>query len=229
MEFTNTRLSVTRPIRSYSKVQNLISRLKRNRHAQVSTAIRKKKEYLDIGCGPQMHEHCLNLDYSWREGLDLCWDVTRGLPLPTASMRGIFSEHCLEHLPFGAVPAVLAECWRVLKPGGVFRLIVPDGELYLRGYAAIADGASLRLPYADGDAWQGMYTPMMSINRIFRDHGHLFIYDFETLERLLAKAGFSGIAKCKFNEGRDSKLLIDTASRAEESLRIEAIKRLAGE
>lgn len=224
MEFRHTRFSLTRPLRSYSKVQNLISQVKRNRPGQVSAAIEKKKDYLDIGCGPQMHAHCLNLDYSWREGIDLCWDVTRGLPLPSASLKGIFSEHCLEHLPFGAVPEVLAECWRVLKPGGTLRVVVPDGELYLRGYAAIADGTPLRLPYADGDEWQGIYTPMMSVNRIFRDHGHLFIYDFETLQRLLARAGFVQIAKQALHQGTDPALLLDTPSRAEESLRIEASK-----
>ena len=224
MEFTNTRLSLTRPLGSYSKIQNVISTLKRNRRAQVATAIRQGKEYLDIGCGPQMHAHCINLDFSWRAGIDLCWDVTTGLPLPTASLRGVFSEHCLEHLPFAAVPGVLRECCRVLRPGGAFRLIVPDGELYLKGYAAIGAGADVRLPYADGDMQHGIYTPMMSVNRIFRDHGHLFIYDFQTLELLMMQAGFVQIRKLGFGEGRDPKLLLDTPSRAEESLRIEAVK-----
>jgi hypothetical protein len=45
----------------------------------------------------------INLDYHWRPGIDICCDITRGLPLPDTYVRGIFSEHCIEHISFEAV------------------------------------------------------------------------------------------------------------------------------
>jgi hypothetical protein len=67
-------------------------------------------------------------------------------------------------------------------------------------------------------------TALMSVNRIFRDHGHQYAWDFKTLEIHLAEAGFIEIRKLKYMEGRDNNLLIDNESRAVESLYVEAIK-----
>jgi predicted SAM-dependent methyltransferase len=45
----------------------------------------------------------------------------------------IYSEHFLEHLFFDEAVALLQECDRLLKPGGVVRVCVPDADL--RTYA----------------------------------------------------------------------------------------------
>ena len=44
----------------------------------------------------------------------------------------VFSSHCLEHLADPA--AALAEWWRLLRPGGILMLVVPDHDLYEQGY-----------------------------------------------------------------------------------------------
>lgn len=38
----------------------------------------------------------------------------------------IFFSHTLEHLPWKSIPPILKDCYRVLKPGGTMRIIVPD-------------------------------------------------------------------------------------------------------
>ena len=120
---------------------------------------------------------------------------------------------------------MLQECYRVLKPGGTIRIIVPDGERYLTGYSDIIRGDSnKKLPYAEVDALDGIYSPILSVNRIFRDHGHLFIYDFDLLHAMLVGSSFVDIRKEQFKSGRDPHLLIDTESRAIESLYVEATK-----
>lgn len=93
-----------------------------------------------------------------------------------------------------------------------------NGELYLRGYA---EGSEL--PYASEDlALYPIASPMVSVNRIFRAHGHRFIWDYETMRKALERTGFRDIAKVSFGEGRGAKLLIDTPFRRVESLYVEA-------
>ncbi len=65
---------------------------------------------------------------------------------------------------------------------------------------------------------------MARINGIFRNHGHRFIYDFETMKRLMEEVGFKSIKKCSYRNGTDQRLLIDQEWRSPESLYVEAIK-----
>ena len=112
------RLNIRRPITSYSKVQRMIGWLVRNRAHQFRRASRSGKKLLNVGCGPNLVEAYINLDYAWRPGLDLCCDITRGIALPDGSLDGIYTEHCLEHISFQQCLKVLKEFHRLLKPGG---------------------------------------------------------------------------------------------------------------
>ena len=53
-------------------------------------------------------------------------DLADALPYPDDSIAKIQAQDVLEHLPFDKVSFVLDEIYRVLKPGGTFRLSVPD-------------------------------------------------------------------------------------------------------
>ena len=55
-------------------------------------------------------------------------DLTRPLPFADGSVEAIFSSHVFEHLFRGEVASLIAECFRVLKPGGIIRVVVPDLE-----------------------------------------------------------------------------------------------------
>lgn len=219
------RISFSRSVTSYSKIQHFVSRLIRNRAFQLRRLNLYQNDYLDIGCGPNTHTNYINLDYIWHPQIDICWDITKGLPLPNDSIRGIFTEHTLEHISFDAADFVLRECYRILKPGGTLRIIVPDGQLYLSRYTDIVRNKStIALPYSQNDFRLGLYSPIMSVNRIFYDHGHKFIYDFHTLHLLLEKNHFVSVEQETYNNGRDTKLLIDTKARSIESLYVEASK-----
>lgn len=61
-----------------------------------------------------------------RHAREIRHDLTAALPYPDASIAKIQAQDVLEHLPFEKVPFVLDEIYRVLKPGGLFRLSVPD-------------------------------------------------------------------------------------------------------
>lgn len=204
-----------RNLLSYYGIQKLISSIIRNKAFLNSFT---PKNYLDVGCGNNFNFDFVHLDYHWMPGVDVCWDFSRkALPLENSSFDGIFTEHCLEHIPYHSVAFVLKEFYRVLKRGGVLRIIVPDGELYLSEFVRIKRGENVLLPYQRPDD-----PPMVRINGLFRNHGHQFIYDFETFRLLLEDAGFGSVERKSFREGRDSKLLKDLEWRKIESLYLEA-------
>lgn len=215
-DFTHTKLSFGRPWWSYAKVQALLGALARGRRFQFRY-LGRDAEYVNVGCGPFAAPGFCNLDYEWRPEV-LCWDVTRGLPLAEASARGIFTEHCLEHLSRDQCRFVLRQFTRVLRPGGVARVIVPDGELYCRLCVQALDGHAVNWPYPDAGR-----TPLEQVNRVMRDHGHQFIYDYQTLRASMLEAGFREVRRQSYGRGQDPKLLLDQESRARESLYVEGI------
>jgi predicted SAM-dependent methyltransferase len=220
-DFSNTKFSIRRTISSYSKIQLVVTAIIRNRAIFVNRKV--KGCYLDLGCGPNIDPDFCNLDYSWHPGVDICWDVTRGLPFPDEYIGGIFTEHMLEHLAFDDALALLAECRRILRVGGILRIVVPDGEIYLLEYAKHIAGGTAHMPYPEYDTSRFPFvTPIISVNRIFRHHGHLFIWDYETLRLALLRARFANVQKRTFGEGTDLKLLRDTSFRRVESLYVEA-------
>ena len=217
-----TKLSFRRSIWSYHKVQLARSRLTRNRRAFMN--LKQSGLYLDIGCGTNMRPQNINVDYHWRPGVDACCDITRPLPFPDNYAAGIYSEHCLEHIPFRSALAAINEFHRVVRPGSAVRIVVPDLEIYIDRYDTFRTTGKTTMPYEAGDPIDGLYSPCMSINRIMHEHGHQFIYDFHTLAKMLALAGFDDIKKKQIGESDDPKLLLDTPGREVESLYVEAHK-----
>jgi SAM-dependent methyltransferase len=81
----------------------------------------------------------VNLDYA-----SFSRDVSQAnllgrLPLPDNSAELVYSSHFLEHIPRDLVKHFLGECLRLLKPGGVLRLAVPDLENLCRSYLSHRD------------------------------------------------------------------------------------------
>lgn len=93
---------------------------------------------VNLGCGPVFVESpsWLNLDFSPTSSAVRQANLLSRLPLADATATLVYSSHFLEHVPRAVVPALLAECLRVMQPGGVLRLVVPDLENMAREYLA---------------------------------------------------------------------------------------------
>ena len=63
-------------------------------------------------------------------------DLTKKLPYADNAIEAIFSSHVFEHLFMDEVERLVDECFRVLKPGGVVRVVVPDLEKIMKLYDA---------------------------------------------------------------------------------------------
>lgn len=181
---------------------------------------------VNVGCGRNGKAGWVNIDSSSAPETTCVYDCRKRLPLPDGSAKAIFTEHLLEHLEYlEEAPVFLAECRRVLEPGGVLRVVVPDGRKYLKAYSS-GDWEQMRAisPMAVGRDTTRT-TLMEIVNEHFRQVGqHRFSYDYETLERLLGETGFAPIAECAFGETRMPGLAIDSPQRAAESLYVEAVR-----
>ena len=61
-------------------------------------------------------------------------DLTKPLPYTDNSITAIFSSHVFEHLFMDEVEKLIGECYRVLKPSGICRVVVPDLEKIIALY-----------------------------------------------------------------------------------------------
>jgi predicted SAM-dependent methyltransferase len=84
--------------------------------------------YLNLGCGSRYHLDWVNMDIAPRCPEVVQNDLSRGIPLPDASCAVVYHAAVLEHMRRSDAAVFLAECYRVLKPGGIIRVGVPDLE-----------------------------------------------------------------------------------------------------
>ena len=122
--------------------------------------------------------------------VDLTWNLKRGIPFPDATVTAIYSEHLYEHLPIDAGLAVARAAVRALRPGGVFRVAVPDAGLLLRSYAG-----------TDDEEWAlSRPTRMQSVMSLFYENGHTTMYDEQLLTALCELAGLTDVTARQFGE-----------------------------
>lgn len=188
---------------------------------------------VNIGAGGAGRPGWVNVDLWEAPNITCRYDCRRSLPFADGSVALLFSEHFLEHLDYaGDVPRFLAECHRVVRPGGCVRFVVPDMERYLRAYCEGGWDALRRLRGIDRegrDSWFPVTydSPMEVVNFLFRQfppEPHAYGYDFETLAGALQAAGFTEAERREFADGREPGLLLDEPARRDESLYVEAIR-----
>lgn len=158
-------------------------------------------------------------------------DIVKGLPgIETHSCDAVYCSHVLEHLSYADLGTALANTYKILKPGGLFRLVVPDMELFVTDYLANKE---------KGDAYAChrlvsstlMGTPKRSatlkervISLLGHSH-HLWNYDYESMKLELEKAGFKDIRRAHFNDSANKDFLtVEDIGRFEYNLAIECVK-----
>jgi predicted SAM-dependent methyltransferase len=173
-----------------------------------------KNRFLNLGCGENAKIGFDNVDaprLRFKKDKILSIDLRRKLPFENASYDGVFIEHTLEH--FSPVNAfnLLDEIYRVLKPGGTLRVIVPDLDIYL---------SHLRAPIG---YFSFLHSTAETIYSLTQDFGHKSVYNYEIMKPLLEEIGFNNICKLGFMKGTEP-LLADQMMRQPYSLYVEARK-----
>lgn len=217
----------------------------------------ENRAYLNLACGAKTHASWNNVDFSpytrlrqhpgfsaflrklgfisdlrWHrlQAIDpeiRSWNLKKGIPWPDNSFDVVYHSHFLEHIPREAAPIHLEECLRVLKPGGVLRISVPDLHYYVTryctSYEALLNGQDEAF-FAHEQTISGMYdqfvrreatglkeqtNPLVrGLERMFRatpektGERHQWMYDRHTLGRLLLDVGFVNPAEMTFDTSR---------------------------
>ena len=156
-------------------------------------------------------------------------DVSRGLPYADGSAAYVYSSHLIEHLSRSQALDFVRECRRVLRPDGIMRVATPDLEKIVGAYMA-AD------PQREGEptradvmmAELGMFHELQATfaqrltHRVASASYHQWLYDSESLVRLLGKGGFNETKTriCAYRKGETPDL--DQLEHRPESLIVEA-------
>ena len=88
----------------------------------------KSPKLLNVGCGGRFHASWTNIDLESAAAEVRKHDITQGLPFADNHFDAIYHSHVLEHLDPADGEKLLDECFRVLKPTGVLRIVVPNLE-----------------------------------------------------------------------------------------------------
>jgi len=137
-------------------------------------------------------------------------DLSHSLPLKDQTADFIYSSHFLEHLFKNDAQNLLNESFRVLKPGGIIRVCVPDLE-----YAVTM--------YNRGEKKEMLENYFFVEDKESFLARHKYMYDFELLKDILEKIGFTNIVRCDYRKGQTPDIEI-LDNRPDETLFVEAVK-----
>ena len=164
---------------------------------------------LHLGCGAHILPGWLNADLlttgsappgTWNRVEDIfIMDAAESFPFDDGRMRFVFCEDFIEHFSQLDGLGIIAECHRILAPGGVFRISTPGFDAILRrmqprSRAGIEPGHW---------AW-----------------GHKLLYTEEYLSFVLGECGFGKIVRCRFGQSGHRELQRIDAREEQQDLNI---------
>jgi predicted SAM-dependent methyltransferase len=115
-------------------------------------------------------------------------DLSLSIPLYERSVNFIYSSHFFEHLFKDDAAALLKSCAKVLKPGGIIRISIPDLAYVISLYSLDRKSEMLEdYFFVEG---KGSYLAR-----------HKYMYDYELIKDALEKAGFSNVTRCNYQQG----------------------------
>lgn len=129
-------------------------------------------------------------------------DIVSGLPVPDGSVELLYCSHVLEHLALSDLRTALRNCRRMLRSGGVFRLVLPDLEFLISEYVADSSPAAA-VHFMEG-TMLGRETRPRGVGAMLRDwlgnSRHLWMWDFKGLAAQLRSAGFDSIRRAAYDD-----------------------------
>jgi predicted SAM-dependent methyltransferase len=140
---------------------------------------------LHLACGKRNFEGWTNVDIVDLPHIHYQTSVEDLSMLSDESADIVYSSHTLEYFDRTEVISVLNEWKRVLKPGGLLRIAVPNFEALLSVYNKTRDISKILGPLYG----RMEFTTKNGIEKIY----HKTVYDYQSLHDLLTQTGFQNI------------------------------------
>jgi predicted SAM-dependent methyltransferase len=156
---------------------------------------------LHIGGGWRRLDGWLNTDIELIPDV-MRMDATQSFPFADDTFQHVYAEHMIEHVPYQKGIGMLRECHRVMREGGVIRLITPDLAAIIGLYKSepCADQQEYLQWFCRTFVQEAPANAVSVINAMFRQWGHQFIYDEQTLADAMRTAGFASIKRWTLGE-----------------------------
>jgi predicted SAM-dependent methyltransferase len=189
-----------------------------NRRLRRLAASKGSPVYLNLGSGPRGRDdpRWINVDGYRDSNVHFLLDINRSLPIDDCSLDGVFCEHVLEYFSLADGERIATDIRRCLKPGGIFRIIVPDAERIMREYFESPARLAER---------RDSETAIEAVNSYFRQrYDNQFLYDWLAMKAMLERAGFQVVSRTYFRKSKNSDLVLDHPKYEWESLYVEAVR-----
>jgi predicted SAM-dependent methyltransferase len=164
----------------YSTVPTWKMRLARLMHYPKLPTNADGKILIHLGCGDQNDPRYINVDFIPFRHVHYVHGVTRLMMFKDGFADLVYASHVLEHISYHHSVETLQEWGRLLKPGGVLRISVPDLDKILDIYKTEKHA----IPEIQG--------PLMG-GQNYAYNFHYAVFNREHLTDLFLKAGFTKV------------------------------------
>ena len=178
---------------------------------------------VNLGCGTIYinKSHWINLDFNSESKSVIKANLIKKIPLKNNSVDFVYSSHFIEHLENEDLNDLLNEIFRVLKPGGIFRVSTPNFEYLVKEYICLKKEKEMN----DEIKNKIKYLKLLIIDQIFRTKsgGNLkpfYLNLSENLNKYCLEIGGSFKKNKKNNEKFTTKLKRITLKKIFYKLRI---------
>jgi len=151
-------------------------------------------------------------------------DVTKGLPVKSESCEVVYSSHTLEHLDRSEAKQFCKEILRILRPGGIVRIVVPDLKQHVLKYLDTEDADQFIKSTYMGVGKPKTLSQRLQLAVVGPRH-HQWMYDGHSLSKLLISQGFINPRILRAGETTiPDPGELNLSERSHESVYVEAIK-----
>jgi predicted SAM-dependent methyltransferase len=133
-------------------------------------------------------------------------DIVKGLPLGDETCSGVYCSHVLEHLSLDDFRKALTNTRKLLKSGGIFRLVLPDLAFYVGQYLKndAPDSALEFMRATDlGESSRARGVKGL-VQELMGNSKHRWMWDYPSLEKEFGRAGFKQIRRAVFGDSADA-------------------------